>query len=130
MPGNEPSRVRRLIAERMVERSWAELSRRVGVPQLAVKLDTAAAAKRLPTFDLLARIIAHVDVTLGELVSASAHDAGYPDLIPEVGREDSILIRRLLRASPAVRRMVAASLDVLDELDGDTDTYKPARGRG
>lgn len=114
----EPTRVRALIAGRMTERSWAALSRRVGVPQLAVKLDAANTAQRLPPFGLLAKIMENVDVTLGELVSAAAHDAGYPDLTPPVSREDALMVRRLLTASPAVRRMIGAWLDWMAELDG------------
>lgn len=100
------SRVRRLIAQRMTQRSWADLSRAVGIPQLAVKLDHATAAGRLPPFDVLAPIMAETGITLGEFTTAAAHDAGYGHITPLVTQEDAQLLLRLLRAAPEVRSLV------------------------
>jgi hypothetical protein len=112
------SHLRAVIASRMRQRSWAELSRAIDVPQLAVKLDTATAADRLPPFDLLVRIIGEVDVTFGELVGAAVADSTHPELMPPITHADALMMRRLLRSTPAVRRMVSAWLDVMAELDG------------
>jgi hypothetical protein len=95
-------------------RSLAELERTIGLDDLGQKLASAAESRRLPKFELLEAVSRATGVTVEELIVACAEDAGYGHLLPYPLDEEAVsMLRRILAASPKVRRLVAALVDVL-----------------